>query len=794
MSVYLSNPIIRGNDAINVRPSVRVATTTNGTLATAFANGQSVDGITLVTDDRILLKNQSTGSENGIYVVQSAGAPLRAVDLDTGDIAGRVNAFVQEGTVNASTGWVCTSNNAVVGTDALVFMQFDVVSTLNVSRGGTGASTLTSGRVLIGNGTSPVDLSKAAPSGAFVGTTDSQTLTNKAFNAASTTFFDNTDPTKILAFNLASITTGTTRTLTIPNESGIIATQAYVNAVAQSLDVKLSCYLATTDALNDNSSISGAITYNATGGASGRGQITATLAVSDTFTIDGVSIGAANDGTRILLKNEADTVISPNGARNGIWTSTISGTALTLDRATDFDTDAEVTSGAFTFIEVGSVNASTGWVLTTPNPIIIGGGSGTVLTFTQFSGAGSFTIVNVGTGAGVYKQQNGNTQEFKTLLGTTNLVTITSNANDLTLNVGTNVVQTTATQTLTNKTLTGANLSLDDTASAFNLNLVSTSSAVLTADRTLTFDVSNADRTIDLNGNLTFASSFTTAGANTLTLTTTGATNVTLPTTGTLATLAGVETLTNKTLITPVIAQINTANADEMVVFTDVGASAVNYLQISNANTGLNPTLTAAGDDTNIGLDFQNKGTGTYRFLSTSAVPAEIRLFEDTDLGTSYVGIDVPNVTASYTITLPVAVGSAGQVLRCADGAGNLEFATPSASALTFSITSLQVTASSAAVTTFAYFAYDASTYGGFTTYKLIFWAANMTNRGLTVSATDGTNTDTTTIVSGTADGIQTLTLTNLSKVTNNRWVIRANKTAGAGVSPNIYGLQLQIT
>ena len=54
---------------LDVKNSVRVATTANGTLSSAFANGQTVDGISLATGDRILLKDQSTGSENGIYTL-----------------------------------------------------------------------------------------------------------------------------------------------------------------------------------------------------------------------------------------------------------------------------------------------------------------------------------------------------------------------------------------------------------------------------------------------------------------------------------------------------------------------------------------------------------------------------------------------------------------------------------------------------------------------------------------------------------------------------------------------------
>lgn len=89
-----------------------------------------------------------------------------------------------------------------------------------------------------------------------------------------------------------------------------------------------------------------------------------------------------------------------------------------------------------------------------------------------------------------------------------------------------------------------------------SINLKSSSTAYLkiqntdsiTAARTLSIKTNNADRTIDIKGNITTANSFTTAGNYALTLTTTAATNITLPTTGTLATLAGAETLTNKKL------------------------------------------------------------------------------------------------------------------------------------------------------------------------------------------------------------------------------------------------------
>ena len=111
---------------LDVKNSVRVATTANGTLASAFANGQTVDGVTLATNDRILIKNQSTGSENGIYTVNASGAPTRATDFDSNsEVTGGAFFFVEEGTANADNGFALTNDGAItVGTTALVFTQF----------------------------------------------------------------------------------------------------------------------------------------------------------------------------------------------------------------------------------------------------------------------------------------------------------------------------------------------------------------------------------------------------------------------------------------------------------------------------------------------------------------------------------------------------------------------------------------------------------------------------------------------------------------------------------------------
>lgn len=106
------------------KSSVRVATTTNGTLATAFANAQTVDGITLATGDRILLKNQTAGQENGIYIVQASGAPVRSTDADSTAELRNAACYVQVGTAGADTAWVQTAEVTTINTTVQTWVQF----------------------------------------------------------------------------------------------------------------------------------------------------------------------------------------------------------------------------------------------------------------------------------------------------------------------------------------------------------------------------------------------------------------------------------------------------------------------------------------------------------------------------------------------------------------------------------------------------------------------------------------------------------------------------------------------
>ena len=167
-------------DAVKVgldfKDSVRVASTANVTVS---GPGTAIDGVTLSSGDRVLLKNQSSGSENGIYIFNGSGSAMtRATDADSStEVTAGMFVFVEEGTVNADNGFVLTTDGSItVGSTALTFTQFSGAgqivagdaltksgNTLNVAVGNTiqttsdalnlkGITTTATGDLIIGAG------------------------------------------------------------------------------------------------------------------------------------------------------------------------------------------------------------------------------------------------------------------------------------------------------------------------------------------------------------------------------------------------------------------------------------------------------------------------------------------------------------------------------------------------------------------------------------------------------------------------------------------------------------------
>jgi hypothetical protein len=199
------------------------------------------------------------------------------------------------------------------------------------------------------------------------------------------------------------LTPNGTGTVTVPSgyagragfTSDSLANKSYVDSVANGLDVKASVRVASTANL-------AAVYNNAAGTLTNSGSQAA-------IAIDGVTLIAQN---RVLVKNQSAA------AQNGFYKVTTVGTGSTnwvLTRTPDADAASELTAGAFTFAEEGTLNGDNGYVMSTDGAVTLGT---TSITFEQFSGAGQITAGN-----GLTK--NGNTIDA---VGTADKITVSADA------------------------------------------------------------------------------------------------------------------------------------------------------------------------------------------------------------------------------------------------------------------------------------------------------------------------------------------------------------------------------
>lgn len=129
-----TNPLDAANKAyvdaarsgLDVKQSVHVATTGPINLATDLEVGDVIDGHTLELGDRVLVKDQLTATENGIYVTVASGPASRSTDADSSaEVTSGMFTFVTNGTQYGDTGWVLTTDNPItLGTTPLTFAQF----------------------------------------------------------------------------------------------------------------------------------------------------------------------------------------------------------------------------------------------------------------------------------------------------------------------------------------------------------------------------------------------------------------------------------------------------------------------------------------------------------------------------------------------------------------------------------------------------------------------------------------------------------------------------------------------
>ncbi len=470
--------------SLDIKGSVRVASTANIAVATALIDSSTIDGVVVATGDRVLLKDQSTASENGIYVVVASGAASRSTDADvSAEVTSGMYTFVSAGTASASMGFVLTTADPItLNTTSLVFTQFSGAGQII-----SGAGLTKTGNTLDAVGTTNriVVSADAIDIGTDVVTlTGSQILTNKTIS-----FTDNTVTATSAQLRAAlSDETGTgvavfgtsptiaTPVLTgLPTGTGVATANTVSTLVARDASGNFAAGTITAaltgnaDTVTTNANLTGPITSsgNATAIAAQTGTgTTFAMSVSPTFTgtvtvpepvnpTDAVTKNYADSGRQLIadIKESVRVASTANiavatalingstidgvvvatgdrvllkdqstGSENGIYAVVATGVA---SRTSDADTSAEVTTGMYAFVSEGTASASMGFVLTTADPITL---NTTALVFTQFSGAGQITA-----GAGLTK--TGNTINA---IGTANRIVVAAN----TIDIGTDVLVT----------------------------------------------------------------------------------------------------------------------------------------------------------------------------------------------------------------------------------------------------------------------------------------------------------------------------------------------------------------
>ena len=358
------------------------ATLTNAGALAAFA----VDGYTALLGDRILVKNQSSAFQNGIYTVTTLGSAsiswvlTRSIDNNTTASMNNATTLVTNGTTNANSGWTQTTANPTIGAGSINWVQFSgagagvssfqtslsgltpntssagaitLAGTLGATSGGTGTGTApTAGQLLVGQ-TGGTYTPFTVTSGTGISTT----------TGSGTFQINNTGVTSAAAGTGISVS-GATGAVTFSN-TGVLS------------------FSAGTTGLTPNTSTTGAITLGGTLVVANGGTGATTL------TAHGVLLGEGTGAITATSVGATGTVLSGNTGADPTF-QTLSTLAVTSIAGTTNQITVSASTGAVTlstpstFIAPGTITASTGLTVTSGGALVTAGGV-TVSTLTANS-------------------------------------------------------------------------------------------------------------------------------------------------------------------------------------------------------------------------------------------------------------------------------------------------------------------------------------------------------------------------------------------------------------------------